>query len=49
MGFAPEGYSFLESRIIGIGIAIVIIPYLQKFTGIDSSSEMKFHRSSEEK
>jgi hypothetical protein len=31
VGFSPEGYSFLESKIIGIGIAIVIGPNLQKY------------------
>jgi hypothetical protein len=32
VGFPPEGYSFLKSRIIGI--AIVIGPNLQKFISI---------------
>jgi hypothetical protein len=35
VGFPPEGYSFLESRIIGIGIATVIGPHFQKFICIN--------------
>ncbi len=31
--FPPEGYTFLESRIIGIGISIAIRPNGQKFIG----------------
>jgi hypothetical protein len=40
VGLPPEGYGILESRIIGIGIAIVIGPNLQKFIGIVIKDEI---------
>jgi hypothetical protein len=40
VGFPLKGYSVLESRIIGIGIAIIIGPNLQKLIGIVIGDEI---------
>jgi hypothetical protein len=47
VGFSAEGYGFFDSKIIGICIAIVIGPNLQKFIDIVIGDEI--HRSSKEK
>jgi hypothetical protein len=40
VGFAPEGISFLNSKFIANGIALVISPYLHRFINRNIGDEI---------